>query len=67
LKLETLDHADLLVVLQGGDLEAHRRAAAEEVKREQAAAKHKAMEETGKERPETKPGFAGPAEQAGTA
>jgi hypothetical protein len=48
-------------------LEAHLQNAAEEVKRENAAAKHRAMEEAPKERPETKPGFKGTAEQPGTA
>jgi cell division protease FtsH len=67
LKHETLDHADLQVVLKGGDLEAHLQQAAEEIKREMAAAKHRALEEAPKERPEAKPGFAGPAEQPGTA
>jgi cell division protease FtsH len=68
LKYETLDHADLEIILKGGDLEAHRHQAAEETKREQAAAKHRAMEEA-RERPKPgeSPGFTGPAEQAGTA
>jgi cell division protease FtsH len=67
LKHETLDHADLQVVLAGGDLEAHMTQAAEEIKREMAAAKHKQLEETPKERPGQAPGFKGPAEQPGTA
>ncbi len=68
LKYETLDHADLEIILKSGDLEAHRRQAAEETKREQAAAKHRAMEEA-RERHKSgeSPGFAGPAEQPGTA
>jgi cell division protease FtsH len=68
LKYETLDHADLEIILKSGDLEAHRRQAAEETKREQAAAKHRAMEEA-RDRHKTgdNPGFAGSAEQPGTA
>lgn len=66
LKYETLDHEDLMIILKSGDLDAHRKQVEEEYKREQAAAKHRAMEEA-KERPkpDAKPGFA--AEQPGTA
>ncbi len=68
LKYETLDHADLEIILKSGDLEAHRKQAAEETKREQAAAKHRAMEEA-RERHKAgdNPGYAGSAEQPGTA
>jgi cell division protease FtsH len=68
LKYETLDHEDIATVLSGGDLEAHRAQAAEEAKREAAAAKHRAMEETAKERPHTDTStFGSGAEQPGTA
>jgi len=66
LKYETLDHEDLTILLKGGDLEAHRKQVGEEAKRALAAAKHRAMEEAAKERPETK-GYASPTEQPGTA
>jgi len=66
LKYETLDHEDLTILLKDGDLEAHRKQVGEEAKRALAAAKHRAMEEAAKERPETK-GYASPTEQPGTA
>ncbi|MCC7508949.1 MAG: ATP-dependent zinc metalloprotease FtsH [Planctomycetes bacterium] len=68
LKYETLDHEDLTILLKGGDLEAHRKVADEEAKRELAAAKHRALEEA-KERPkpDAGTGFASSAEQPGTA
>lgn len=68
LKYETLDHADLMAVLEGGDLEAHRKQATEDSNREAAAAKHRKLEEGTKERPhgETS-GFGGAQEQPGTA
>jgi cell division protease FtsH len=65
LKYETLDHEDISIILKGEDLEAHRRKAAEEAKREQAAAKHRAMEEAKRSKPGEAPGYA--AEQPGTA
>ncbi|MCA8934616.1 MAG: ATP-dependent zinc metalloprotease FtsH [Planctomycetes bacterium] len=68
LKYETLDHEDLVAVLTDGDLEARRAKVAEDTKRESAAAKHRRMEETAKERQVgDAPGFAGTQEQPGTA
>ncbi|MCB9894450.1 MAG: ATP-dependent zinc metalloprotease FtsH [Planctomycetes bacterium] len=68
LKYETLDHADIVTVLEGGDLEAHRKQATEEANREAAAAKHRAMEDAPKDRakPDTT-AFGSGAEQPGTA
>ncbi|MCA8912325.1 MAG: AAA family ATPase, partial [Planctomycetes bacterium] len=68
LKYETLDHEDIVTVLQGGDLESHRKQVAEEEKREAAAAKHRQLEESAKERPHGETtGFGGAQEQPGTA
>ena len=68
LKYETLDHADLVVLLESGDLEAHRKAATEEANREAAAAKHRRLEESPKERPaKDNKSYGNNAEQPGTA
>lgn len=68
LKHETLDHDDLVEIMAGGNIDARREREAEEAKREAAAAKHKQMEESAKERKHgDQPGFSGPAEQPGTA
>ena len=68
LKHETLDHDDLVEILEGGNIDARREREAEEAKREAAAAKHKQMEEAAKEpKHGDQPGFTGPAEQPGTA
>ncbi|MCA8913963.1 MAG: ATP-dependent zinc metalloprotease FtsH [Planctomycetes bacterium] len=68
LKYETLDHADIVTMLEGRDLEAHRKQATEEINREAAAAKHRAMEDAPKDRakPDTST-FGTGAEQPGTA
>lgn len=68
LKHETLDHTDLVEILEGGNIDARREREAEEAKREAAAAKHKQMEESAKERKHgDQPGYSGPTEQPGTA
>ncbi|MBE7493098.1 MAG: ATP-dependent zinc metalloprotease FtsH [Planctomycetes bacterium] len=53
LKFETLDHDDIRLILDGGDLEAKRRKEEEEAKAEAAARKHRQLEEQPKERPAT--------------
>jgi cell division protease FtsH len=58
LKHETLDHDDLTLLLKGGDLEAKRARDDAEAKAEQAAAKHRALEEQMKEQKE-RPGMQG--------
>ena len=68
LKYETLDHEDLVSLLTGTDFEARRAKVAEEIKRESAAAKHRRMEETSKERQVgDAPGYTGSQEQPGAA
>jgi cell division protease FtsH len=68
LKHETLDHDDIVEIMQGGNIDARRQREAEEAKREQAAAKHRQMEQAAKERKHgDQPGFTGSSEQPGTA
>ena len=61
IKYETLDHEDLVTLIEGGDLDAKRRKDADDRKREVAAQKHRQMEEAKAERAEAgETGFVGP-------
>ncbi|MBK9975530.1 MAG: ATP-dependent zinc metalloprotease FtsH [Planctomycetes bacterium] len=53
LKYETLDHDDIKIILGGGNLEEKRHKEDEEARAEQAAIKHRALEQQTKERPAT--------------
>ena len=68
LKYETLDHADLVLILEGGNLEGKREKQAEEERREQAAAKMRALDEAkDRTRSDQNKGYQNPKEQPGTA
>jgi cell division protease FtsH len=67
LKHETLDHDDLVTIMEGGDIDAKRAADLEASQREQAAARERQARQQAEDQAKGDRGYIGPAEQPGTA